>query len=73
MSASASHNFNVLALFRTALHKPYNTVALGKQGMVPAATDIHTGMEMRTTLAYQYVACQYGFTAVALYTQSFRF
>jgi hypothetical protein len=67
---SAGDNFNEGALFRTPLDELYRTVTLGEQSVVPAAPNITARVEMRAALAYQYIACQYRLTAIALDAQS---
>ena len=54
--ASAGDDIHEFTLLRSALHKPDNTVSLGKQGMVLAATDVGAGMKMGTTLPDQDIA-----------------
>ena len=73
MSDSASYNFYKLAILRTPLHKLYNPVALGKQCMVSATTDILAGMKTGTTLPYQNISGNYGLTTKAFHAKSFRF
>lgn len=73
LSDSASYNFYKLAVLRTPLYELYNAVALCKQGMVFATTNILAGMETGATLPYQNITGQYGLTTIALHAKSFRF
>ena len=73
LPASASNDFDELALLRTALDELDFSIGLGKQGVVLAATHVPAGMEMRAPLPDKDVASQHDFAAIALDAESFRF